>query len=338
MQGSASTGNGVADSNQESSEMPGSGKKKRAGSGDKQEEQAGEAVNPALLQFLTTMKNDLVESTRDTVKDAVSKIETRLERNEGSIASLERRVERGEREMAVRIAAEVAKQIPTAGATAAGAGADASAGRRAGKHDAAYHYCRRSLKLWPVDDGGGGLEDAVKEFLKSKLRMTDSRIEALGSIEATALPGRAAKERREILATFETSEDRDNVKANGINLAGQRELGMSIHVPGHLMDSLVALNGLGYSIKQKKPDTKRSVKFDDVRQDLFLDICIDGQWKRIGPKEAKKVMKEVPTSSSAGQTITVDELTSLIKGGSSDESEKSKDESAVIIPDDGMET
>ena len=300
--------------------MPGSAKKKRNGSGAKQGDgDDGEGVDPALLRFLTSMKNDLMNST----KEAVTRIESKLERHESSIANLERRVERGENEMAARIASEVAKQV-TEG-TKAVAGASTSKGN---KHEAAYHFCRRSLKLWPVE--GGDLEDAVKTFLGTKLGMTDGRIGALGSIEASALNGRAARERKEVLATFETKEDRDSVKANGINLAGQREVGMAIHVPGHLMDSMVALNGLGYSIKQKKPDTKRAVKFDDARQDLYLDVCIDGNWKRIGPKEARQVLKEVPTSGASSLSITVAELTDIIK-------DKTEESNAVIIPDDSMD-
>ena len=302
-------------------EMPGSAKKKRNGSGAKQGEgEDGEGVDPALLRFLTSMKNDLMNST----KEAVTRIESKLERHENSIANLERRVERSENEMAARIASEVAKQCTVGASTAPGPPAG-----KGSKHEAAYHFCRRSLKLWPVV--GEELEDAVKTFLKTKLGMTDGRIRALGAIEVSAVAGRAARERKEVLATFETKEDRDSVKANGVNLAGQREVGMSIHVPGHLMDSMVALNGLGYSIKQKKPDTKRAVKFDDARQDLYLDICIDGIWKRIGPKEARQVLKEVPASGATSLSITVAELTNIIK-------DKTEESNVVVIPDDTMET
>ena len=186
------------------------------------------------------------------------------------------------------------------------------------------------MKLWPVE--GEDQQDAMRTFLAVKLGMTDARIRALGTIETSTLPGKATKDRKEILATFETREDRDSVKANGINLAGQRDVGMALHVPGHLMDNLVALNGLGFSIKQRNPETKRTVKFDDARQDLFLDICIGGTWKRIYPEEARQVMKEVPTSS-ANQSISIAELTSLVKG------DKTAGEvSAVVVPEDSMET
>ena len=295
---------------------------KRNSSGGKQGDDTGEGVDPALLRFLTAMKHDLMDSTRE----AVGKIETRLERQEATMANLERRVDRSEKEMTDRIAAEVSKQI------AVPRGASPALSKAAStKREASFHYCRRSLKLWPVE--GEDLQDATRQFLKNKLGMTDARIELLGQIEVASVPGRMARERKEILATFETREDRDGVKANGVRLAGQREVGMSIHVPGYLMDNFTALNSLGYSIKQKNPDTKRSVKFDDNKQDLYLDACIGGQWRRIGPQEAKQVLKAVPSANSLGMSITVEELTALVREKKGEEEEQC----AVVVPDDTME-
>ena len=311
---------------QQNPAMPGSSKKKRnsSGAGPSAGDSEGEGVDPALLKFLTSMKKDLMDST----KEAVGRIESRLERNECSIASLEKRVEQGERVMVDRIAAEVNKQVGRAsqpsGGVVVGPGAIS-------KREAAYHLCRRSLKMWPIE--GPLLEDGVRQFLKINLRMSDSRINALGSIEVSSLPGRMAKERKEVLATFETREDRDNVKANGVNLAGQKELRMSIYVPGHLMDNLIALNGVGYSIKQRNKNVKRSVKFDEANHDLFLDICIGGTWRRITPVEAKAALKEVPSaSSSSGTAISVEELTGLIQGKIVEETN-----AVVVLDDDEME-
>ena len=296
---------------EEADAMPGSSKKKRTGSGQSDGE-ASDGVDPALKRFLNAMKNDLM----DTTKEAVGRLETRLERNEASIASLEKRVERGENVVEEKILAAVKLHCkPTATQPAPAAG----------KRDSAYDYCRRSLRIWPIE--GDNMEDAVRCFLKDKLGLTDGRIRSLGGIEVSSMPGKLSRERREVLATFETREDRDSVKVNGVNLAGQREVGMSLHVPGYLMDNLVALNGLGYAIKQKNPDVKRSVKFDDQKRDLYLDICISGQWKRVTPAEAKEVLKEVPNASTASSTsISVAELAGLVRG-----------KPLVVVADEDME-
>ena len=304
------------DEDKDAEDMPGSGKKKRNGSGTSDHDTAGsDGVDPALARFLNSMKSELMESTRE----AVGRIESRLDKTESGLASLEKRVERGEKEVAEKIAVEVAKQCTGKGALPV----------PMDKREASYNFCRRSLKIWPVE--GENLEDAVRVFLKNKLGMTDARIRSLGAIEVSAPPGRLSRERKEVLATFESREDRDSVKANGINLAGQREVGMSLHVPGHLMDDLIALNGIGYSMKQNNPDVKRSVKFDDRKQSLYLDVFIRGKWKKVTPSEAKQVLKEVPTASSAGGSLSVAELASLVKEGGSEEL------SAVVIPDDNME-
>lgn len=292
-------------------DMPNLGKKKRNISGGGADG-TGDGVNPALALFLTTMKNDLI----DTTTEALGRLKARLESNESNIANLGERIKQGEKALERKIASEVFKQCMAASATA---GKGVPLGQQ-DRREAAYNFCRRSLKIWPVSEQGGSLEDAVKTFLKGKLSMSDRRIQELGRIEVSALPGRVARDRKEVLATFEAKEDRDIVKANGINLAGQREVGMSIHVPGHLTDNLVALNGLGYSIKQKNPGVKRVVKFDDFKQDLFMNIFVAGQWKRVSPGEVRQVMKEVPlTSSGGGSSISVPDLLCLIKGGGPEE-------------------
>ena len=293
---------------EELGDMPNSGKKKRNSSGNAgaggQEDSAGDGVDPALKRFLNMMKNDLMETTRE----AVGRLETRLERNEASIAALEKRVERGEKAIDEKIKVAMSKHGTEAGSGPVAAGTGPSS-----KREASYNYCRRSLRMWPVE--GELLADAVRCFLKEKLKLTDGRIRALGSIEATPMPGKAARDKKEALVTFESVEDRDNVKANGVNLAGHKDIGMSIHVPGFLMDDLIALNGLGYAVKQKNPGVKRSVKFDDRNMGLYLDMFVSGKWKRVTPDEAKQVLKEVPSASTASSTsISVADLTDLVRG------------------------
>lgn len=66
-----------------------------------------------------------------------------------------------------------------------------------------------------------------------------------------------------MLVTFVLKDERDFVKAAGIQLAGQNQCGMTIHVPGHLMDNLIALNGVGYSIKTRNEGVKNAIKFNN---------------------------------------------------------------------------
>ena len=179
------------------------------------------------------------------------------------------------------------------------------------RREEAYERCRRSLKLWPIE--GDDVVDAVKCFMKNKLKLEDRRIEALGSIAASALPSKSSREKKEVLVVFDSREDRDFVKAQGGSLAGQREVGMALHVPGFLLDNLAALNGLAYSIKLRNPGLRRTVKFDDAIQDIYLDICLAGNWRKVTPAQAKLALKETPSGSGAG-SLEAPTLMDLIHG------------------------
>ena len=104
------------------------------------------------------------------------------------------------------------------------------------------------------------------------------------------------------------------VKAAGVNLAGKRDVGMTIHVPGFLVDNLLVLNAIGYKIKTRHNGVKRSVKFDDRLQDIFLDICVAGKWKKITPDEAREAMKAVPESMDEARSLSISDLSNLIVG------------------------
>ena len=197
------------------------------------------------------------------------------------------------------------------------------------RREEAYHLCRRSLRLWPIQ--GDDLEDAVRVFLRARLKISDERIGRLGSIAVSAPSSKAARDRNEVIVAFDSPDERDFVKSNGPNLAGQNEAGMSIHVPGHLMDNLAALNGLAYSIKQRNRSMKRAVKFDDEERNIYLDICLAGNWRKVTPSEAKAAMKEVPAASLPTGSLSVTDLTSLIQG---------KDIpglTVAVVPDESME-
>ena len=184
------------------------------------------------------------------------------------------------------------------------------------RREAAYNLCRRSLKVWPVD--GEDLVDALKVFLRSNLGMSDQTIDSLGEIKVEKRKGRVPEQKLEVLATFETAEDRDLVKAAGPNLAGKDGVGLMIHVPGHLLDHLHVLNNVGYNIKQKIDGVRRTVKFDDNNMDIYMDIKIQDQWRRITPAEAKQVAASMPATASSVSTgsrnLSVEDLTALVQG------------------------
>ena len=304
--------------------MPGSNKKKRQASGKPEEagpSSQGDSVDPALKSLLMSIKEDINKST----DAAVDRIDKRIDEHAKSIAELKKAVDEVDKKIEDKVAECVRGEVAKLGAAAKGPGTPHS---RTDRQQASYNYCRRSLKIWPIE--GDDLLDALKVFLATKLKFSDERIGLLGHIEVTRTTGRMATDRREALATFESRVERDCVKAAGINLAGQTEVGMAIHVPGFLMDNLTALNGVGYTIKQKQKNVKRAIKFDDTNQDIYMDICIDGQWRKITPTKARQVAKKLPVTSGTA-SLSLEDLSGLVKDKDEPGTEASN---PIIVPDD----
>ena len=198
------------------------------------------------------------------------------------------------------------------------------------RREEAYNKSRRSLKMWPVK--GEDLEDSVKMFMANKLKINDDRIRSMGPVSVKSAYGRAAVGRAEVVVVFDCREDRDFVKAAGYNLAGEKEVGMSIHVPGHLLDNYHALSSIGYNIKTKNEGVKRSIKFDDSIQNIYLDICIGGIWRRILPREARSALSRLPHGNNGDKSISAQELLGLVRGA---EEEGDDGHALVEVPEDG---
>lgn len=338
-------------------DMPGSNKKKRQASGSASAAASGAGpseqdppaepnlpnqpgVDPAMLALLMSIKKDI----NDTTKSAVDKIDRRIDENAKAIqkvgedTTLEMRKlrqhceenqarfeEKMERQLDIRDQ-KIERRLLTLETKAPTSHTKSNV--RTSRQDEAYHVARRTLKLWPIR--GDDLEDSVRVFLGSRLKISNERIRSFDKISVKNALGKAAREKAEILATFESPEDRDYIKSMGVHLAGQADAGMSIHVPGHLLDNFYALNSIGYNIKKNQEGVKRSIKFDDSIQDIYLDIFIGGQWKKILPAHARTALKSAPATanSASGSGLSTDDLVSLVQG------EAVPGLTAVVVPMD----
>ena len=299
-------------------------------------------IDPNTAAFFYAMESRLQTAAKKTVDDVSNLFQRNIERidnNTKAIAELkvmdkqlenrvvdllgrsEERAIAREKKLESRITAAIAKKLDqsvnatslsTRAAVATGATVALSVPQQE-RREASYNYCRRSLKAWPVQ--GDDLNDAFMVFLKTKLRVANETIANLGPITVSKRPGRVAEQKLEVLAVFDSLEDRDLIKASGPNLAGQENVGLMIHVPGFLLDSLHALNNVGYHIKQNHQGVRRSVKFDDENMSIYMDIKICDQWKRITPAEAKQVVGALPsTGGKASRNLSVEDLSALVQG------------------------
>ena len=298
-------------------------------------------VDPSMAAFFYAMETRMKESAKKSADDLSNLFKRNIERIDGNtkaiaelkkndeqlearmLAAIEggeaRAIEREEK-MEKRITAALSKKMDEAANSTSLSARTAVASvalqplseAQQGRREAAYHHCRRSLKAWPVE--GDDLCDSFKTFMSQRLRLTDPVIAALGPITVSKRPGKVAAQKLEVLVVFDSKEDRDLVKAAGVNLAGQSNVGLLLHVPGHLLDNLHALNNVGYYIKQNNEGVRRNVKFDDENLDIFMDIKIGESWRKITPAEAKQAAAAMPKEDRSSRNLSVEDLSALVQG------------------------
>ena len=300
-------------------------------------------IDPSTAAFFYAMEGRLKSAAKETAGEITNLFQRNIERidsNTKAITELrqndkqlekkmvealgqsEARAEVRERQMEKRITDALTKKVDeavsatniSARSAVASASAQPLSRSQQERREMAYHLCRRSLKAWPVD--GPDLVDSFRVFMANKLKISDATIEAMGPITVTRRPGKVAEQKLEVLVTFDTKEDRDLVKAAGPSLAGMDNVGLLIHVPGHLLDNLNALNNVGYNIKMNNAGVRRSVKFDDENLDIFMDIKIRDQWRRITPSEARQVASTMPRSAGGrgSKNLSVEDISALVQG------------------------
>ena len=182
------------------------------------------------------------------------------------------------------------------------------------KREEKFLEARRSLRLWPVR---GGDWRGVKEYLLERLDLSEDFVEGLEG-EVKKPRETKGRNRDEFIVTFSSKIDRDAVRAAAPALANSREeAGMRLHVPDHLQKKFRALMNLSYDLKQKHPELRRNVKFDDDEQSLYLDIQLnkDADWNRI---EADQAVEATRGRGGRVKGLGTNELQELLGGPSND--------------------
>ena len=165
-----------------------------------------------------------------------------------------------------------------------------------------YARCRRSLRLWPIR--GDDLQAAVRKFLEERLGLDG--VSDLGHIEVRKVVEPRSKIEAEAVAEFESAAVRDSVKSLGYKLEGQRA-GIRIELPNFLKSDFHVLQNLSYRLKMANKTMKRSVKFDDDRYGLMLDIQLPGQdWRRIRPDQARAARSVDPSLQTGPSALSLD--------------------------------
>ena len=164
---------------------------------------------------------------------------------------------------------------------------------RSGEQVARYWKSRRLLRLWPVS--GPNLWSAVGDFLCGKLDFDMSFVADIGQCHVERVIDPRSKVQCEVIVEFPTSAVRDAVKARGFKLEGKRA-GIRIEIPHFLKSDFNVLQSVSYRMKMANSVMKRSVKFDDDRLGLYLDVQLeDKEWRRIRPDQARAARDSDPS-------------------------------------------
>ena len=187
--------------------------------------------------------------------------------------------------------------------------------------DEAYDLARRSLRLWPVSREGD-LKTRTREFLASELLLDQQYVLGLDfKVKRTAGPTRsrdkdqpAPRIRDEVLVTFESIRERDEVRSHARNLE-KKGRGLRLEIPDQLWPSFRVLQDLAFELKQKDGSLRRNVLFDDVTRDLRLDFSYgtSPEWRSVTPTEARKSLQACRPLKKAGRAAaSASELETLL--------------------------
>ena len=148
-----------------------------------------------------------------------------------------------------------------------------------------YIIARCSLHVWPMKDGS---YDALAEFSRHFLQLTQDEFRVLGvsRIKSCGNPQNGIKD--EYVVEFDSIGERDSFRSYAPRLKPFKrvEAGIRLALPDFLMPSFKVLENEGYHIAQRRPGTKRSIKFQDSTRSLVLDIKLpSSSWVRITPED-----------------------------------------------------
>ena len=200
--------------------------------------------------------------------------------------------------------------------------------RDAEKKTNAYLLARRSLRLWPVSREGD-LRERTVEFLINELLLDQQHavdlefeVRRVGTGRNRDPASRGIKD--EVLVRFASARTRDDVRSFAKNLE-RRGRGLRLEVPDHLWPSFRVLQRVAYELKQKNPDLKRNVLFDDDNLDLKLDVCINSEWKTIYPEGARSSLAKMGKKMGNERSILSGSEINGLLSGSPDENMDSEE-------------
>ena len=254
------------------------------------------------------------------IRGMETRLGSKMDRVEGKVISLERRMDKGDDEFESKVRKIIADTQAGKPASTPATGVDpmiaatfshdpaasAPTSSRSDRQELQFYEHRRSLRMWPVP--GKDLKAGVKTFLTKDLGLDNDFFEGIGDYRARRYRDPRSKAQHEVVVTYENREVADAIRAKASNLAGRgNAAGIRLHVPGHLLTNFKVLENLGYQMRAVDGSVRRVIKFDDQNLDLMMDVKIKDRWRRVRPAEAKAAK----SANSFGVSAGPEELSSV---------------------------
>lgn len=188
---------------------------------------------------------------------------------------------------------------------------------------ARYWKARRSLRLWPVKGDGDDLRVELQRFLSQRLRLGEDVVMDTINCSLRRIPAAPRKKngiKDEVTVEFPSVELRDVVRGAAYNLAGQKEAGIRLEIAHHLVANFNALSSASFRLKNKHPNCKRNIKYDDENFDLVLDFKTseDARWRKLRPQQARELLRE---TGDAAEEVSTADMSEILNGGEAGEDE-----------------
>ena len=166
-----------------------------------------------------------------------------------------------------------------------------SSAQRRGCREDEYLLARRSLLVWPLEEASTlGLQDFARKFMKlSDQELAGFQVTIVR--EFNRLPN--LPDRREFSVEFSTYQDRDIFRFYAPRLAPHgRDAGLRLQLPDYLLSTFKLLENEAYRLVQRRPGTRRNIKFDDAHRSLVLDVKLPNMsWVRITADQVNKARR-----------------------------------------------
>ena len=250
---------------------------------------------------LTEMQNRQEQEIKRTVAASVSEEIEKIKTNSNAILpdSVSQQLHKMNQEIDKLRAVQAVQKIsnPTTRRSCRGASASTE-----DDESRQYWAARKMLRCSPINPGNSSQElfNNALAYLSDVLDIPAGELHPDALVEVRRVPGKKRDPTmNEAVLTFDSVQTRDCVASYAANLAAWRasnsnlRAGLRLVIPDFLCGVFRVLERHAHQLKSSNSFFRRSIKFDDVNQTLFLDYCTKegGQWQRIHYEEAAELTR-----------------------------------------------